>query len=95
MSQPQPTENQTNNTNLTLSHLQILIRGLEVAQRKGAFSFEDSSLLAEPVRIVNELVRAANVNANNNSDSTNTTASNDAAASNDATTSSNGEVKTI
>ena len=93
MSQSQPTENETNNTNLTLSHLQILIRGLEVAQRKGAFSFEDSSLLAEPVRIVNELVRAANVNANNNS--TDTTASNDAAASNDATTSSNGEVKTI
>ena len=38
MSQPKTAETPTSNTNLTLAHLEILVRGLEVAQRKGAFT---------------------------------------------------------
>ena len=59
-------------TNLTLAHLELIVRGLEVAQRKGAFTFQDSALLAEPVRIVNELIQQSRP-ANSETDETNET----------------------
>ena len=66
-------------TNLTLAHLELIVRGLEVAQRKGAFTFQDSALLAEPVRIVNELIqqsRPANSETNETNQTSESTAEN-------------------
>ena len=66
-------------TNLTLAHLELIVRGLEVAQRKGAFTFQDSALLAEPVRIVNELIqqsRPANSETNETDETSESTAEN-------------------
>ena len=86
-------------TNLTLAHLELIVRGLEVAQRKGAFTFQDSALLAEPVRIVNELIqlsRPANSETNQTSESTaeNTTDTADTADTAETATSTS-DVKTI
>ena len=86
-------------TNLTLAHLELIVRGLEVAQRKGAFTFQDSALLAEPVRIVNELIqlsRPANSETNETSESKteNTNKSNETVETSETATSTS-DVKTI
>ena len=91
-------------TNLTLAHLELIVRGLEVAQRKGAFTFQDSALLAEPVRIVNELIqqsRPANSEtnetnkSNETSETTKTDETNDTAETATSTSTSTSDVKTI
>ena len=88
-------------TNLTLAHLELIVRGLEVAQRKGAFTFQDSALLAEPVRIVNELIqqsRPANSETNETNQTSESTAENTtdtADTAETATSTSTSDVKTI
>jgi len=89
-------------TNLTLAHLELIVRGLEVAQRKGAFTFQDSALLAEPVRIVNELIqlsRPANSETNETNETSeskteNTNKSNETVETSETATSTS-DVKTI
>ena len=89
-------------TNLTLAHLELIVRGLEVAQRKGAFTFQDSALLAEPVRIVNELIqqsRPANSETNETDETSESTAENTTDTADTADTAetdtSTSDVKTI
>jgi len=39
-------------TSISINHLDTLLSGVILAQKRGAYSFEESGLLAEPVKII-------------------------------------------
>ena len=39
-------------TSININHLDTLLSGVILAQKRGAYSFEESGLLAEPVKII-------------------------------------------
>ena len=39
-------------TSININHLDTLLTGVILAQKRGAYSFEESGLLAEPVKII-------------------------------------------
>ena len=61
MSQPQDT-NTTNsdNVNITLNHLNKLLMGVNLAQSRGAYSFDDSVDLADTVKLVTKFIKINN-----------------------------------
>jgi len=50
-------------TSININHLDTLLSGVILAQKRGAYSFEESGLLAEPVKIISLFL-----NNNNNDD---------------------------
>ena len=67
MSQPQDTNttNTTNTTNsdnvtITLNHLNKLLMGVNLAQSRGAYSFDDSVDLADTVKLVTKFIKINN-----------------------------------
>ena len=43
---------QQTNITITVNHLNSLLNGVILAQKRGIYSFEESGLLAEPVKVV-------------------------------------------
>jgi len=48
---------QNENVTLTLNQLNALLSGVIVAQKRGIYSFEESGMLAEPVKIVSQFLK--------------------------------------
>ena len=55
----QTTQENQQQINITLQQLNTLISGVLVAQRKGAYTLEESGILAEPVRSVIRFIKIA------------------------------------
>ena len=73
-------------TNLTLAHLNLLSSAVLVAQKRGTFSLEESSVLVEPVKLVAELVKKSNEQSQNaNTDSSSESSDNTANATTQST----------
>ena len=71
MSQPpQDTNTNTNtnpdNVNLTLNHINKLLMGVNLAQSRGAYTFDDSVELAETVKLVTKFIKFNNDQAEKN-----------------------------
>ena len=47
----------TENVNLTLNHINKLLMGVNLAQSRGAYTFDDSAELAETVKLVTKLIK--------------------------------------
>ena len=53
---------QQTNITITINHLNSLLNGVILAQKRGIYSFEESGLLAEPVKIVSQFIKVHNEN---------------------------------
>ena len=65
----------TDKVSITGKDLQLILNGLNLAQKRGAFSFEESSQLLQPIQkftlILNSLVKDNDSNQEQSSPSTN------------------------
>ena len=61
-SQPQETNSQetTNTISISLKHLNTLVSGILVAQKRGIYSLEEAGILADPVKRVSSFLKKAN-----------------------------------
>jgi len=48
---------QQTNITITINHLNSLLNGVIIAQKRGIYSFEESGLLAEPVKVVSQFIK--------------------------------------
>ena len=48
---------QQENLTITIQQLNTLLSGVIVAQKRGIYSFEESGVLAEPVKIVSQFIK--------------------------------------
>tara|TARA_B110000305_G_scaffold226819_1_gene274817 strand:- start:132 stop:404 length:273 start_codon:yes stop_codon:yes gene_type:complete len=48
---------QQTNITITIQQLNTLLSGVIVAQKRGIYSFEESGVLAEPVKIVSQFIK--------------------------------------
>ena len=48
---------QQENLTITIQQLNILLSGVILAQKRGIYSFEESGVLAEPVKIVSQFIK--------------------------------------
>ena len=53
---------QQTNITITVNHLNSLLNGVILAQKRGIYSFEESGLLAEPVKVVSQFIKVHNEN---------------------------------
>lgn len=53
---------QQENLTITIQQLNTLLSGVIVAQKRGIYSFEESGLLAEPVKVVSQFIKVHNEN---------------------------------
>ena len=53
----QPTQDNSVNGSFTLNHLNTLLAGVIIAQKRGVYSFEESGALAEPVKIISQFIK--------------------------------------
>ena len=53
---------QQTNITITINHLNSLLNGVILAQKRGIYSFEESGLLAEPVKVVSQFIKVHNEN---------------------------------
>ncbi len=53
---------QQTNITITINHLNSLLNGVILAQKRGVYSFEESGLLAEPVKVVSQFIKVHNEN---------------------------------
>ena len=63
MSQPQ---SDSEAVNLTLNHINKLLIGVNIAQSRGAYTFDDSADLAETVKLVTKFIKFNNDQAEKN-----------------------------
>lgn len=63
---PTPTPTPTENVNLTLNHINKLLIGVNLAQSRGAYTFDDSAELAETVKLVTKFIKFNNEQAEKN-----------------------------
>ena len=54
------------NVNLTLNHINKLLMGVNLAQSRGAYTFDDSVELAETVKLVTKFIKFNNDQAEKN-----------------------------
>lgn len=54
------------NVNLTLNHVNKLLMGVNLAQSRGAYTFDDSAELAETVKLVTKFIKFNNEQAEKN-----------------------------
>ena len=45
--------------NMTLQHLNSIISGILIAQKRGVYTLDESGQLAEPVRVVSEFIKTS------------------------------------
>ena len=57
---------QQTNITITINHLNSLLNGVIIAQKRGIYSFEESGLLAEPVKVVSQFIKVHNENEERN-----------------------------
>ena len=48
---------QQTNITITINHLNSLLNGVILAQKRGVYSFEESGILAEPVKVVSQFIK--------------------------------------
>jgi hypothetical protein len=48
---------QQTNITITINHLNSLLNGVIIAQKRGVYSFEESGILAEPVKVVSQFIK--------------------------------------
>jgi len=48
---------QQENITITIQQLNTLLSGVIIAQKRGIYSFEESGVLAEPVKIVSQFIK--------------------------------------
>ena len=60
MSQQDTTNTNPDNVNLTLNHINKLLMGVNLAQSRGAYTFDDSADLAETVKLVTKFIKFNN-----------------------------------
>ena len=48
---------QQTNITITINHLNSLLNGVILAQKRGIYSFEESGILAEPVKVVSQFIK--------------------------------------
>ena len=48
---------QQTNITITINHLNSLLNGVIIAQKRGIYSFEESGLLSEPVKVVSQFIK--------------------------------------
>ena len=53
---------QQTNITITINHLNSLLNGVIIAQKRGIYSFEESGILAEPVKVVSQFIKVHNEN---------------------------------
>jgi len=53
---------QQTNITITINHLNSLLNGVILAQKRGIYSFEESGILAEPVKVVSQFIKVHNEN---------------------------------
>ena len=53
---------QQTNITITINHLNSLLNGVILAQKRGVYSFEESGILAEPVKVVSQFIKVHNEN---------------------------------
>ena len=53
---------QQTNITITINHLNSLLNGVIIAQKRGIYSFEESGLLSEPVKVVSQFIKVHNEN---------------------------------
>jgi len=53
---------QQTNITITINHLNSLLNGVILAQKRGIYSFEESGLLSEPVKVVSQFIKVHNEN---------------------------------
>ena len=44
-------------TSISINHLDTLLSGVILAQKRGVYSFEESGILAEPVKVVSQFIK--------------------------------------
>ena len=54
------TEQTPTSASISLQQLNTIVSGVLVAQKRGAYTLEESGILAEPVRLVSQLLKVAN-----------------------------------
>ena len=62
----QDTNTNSENVNLTLNHINKLLMGVNLAQSRGAYTFDDSVELAETVKLVTKFIKFNNDQAEKN-----------------------------
>ena len=83
---------------ITVNQLAILVNAVNLAQKRGTFSIEESSVLLDPVTQVTKFVNTMNANAKKEAENNETSENNETAENKETTkneTSENNEVKTI
>ena len=53
---------QNENLTITVQQLNTLLSGVIVAQKRGIYSFEESGVLAEPVKIISQFIKTHSEN---------------------------------
>jgi len=56
----QLSQDNSENVNLTLNHINKLLMGVTLAQSRGAYTFDDSVELAETVKLVTKFIKFNN-----------------------------------
>ena len=53
-------QDNSDNVNITLNHINKLLMGVNIAQSRGAYTFDDSADLVETVRLVTKFIKYNN-----------------------------------
>jgi len=53
---------QQTNITITINHLNSLLNGVILAKKRGVYSFEESGILAEPVKVISQFIKVHNEN---------------------------------